>query len=76
MSQFNHEELLIIDVALNEFLWNLGDEQATWEKYGGQDFARNDEDYELISQMIEDTELLSDQVQSCLVELEKEESHV
>ena len=65
---FTAEDLLILDTALNEFIWSLEDELDTWDAQNGDGFQKDDFEYNLIFDMLLDAENLSDEMQELLVE--------
>lgn len=67
--ELTEEDLLIVDVALNEFIWNLEEELDTWDNYDKMDdgFDRSDEEWNILHDMILDAENVSDTIQSMIL---------
>ncbi len=64
--RFSEDELLIMDVALNEFIWSLDDELESWDRLHGEGFTRDEYEYDIIEDMLFDAEALSEALQEIL----------
>jgi len=65
--RFSEDELLILDVALTEFIMSLDDELDTWDRVNGEGFLRDEADYDYIEDMLFQAEEVSDALQDILV---------
>jgi len=64
--RFTEEELLIMDVALNEFIWSLDDELDSWDRVNGDGLGRDDSEWDVIYDMLQSAEEISDALQDIL----------
>jgi len=65
--RFTEHELLIIDVALNEFIWSLEDELDSWDKVNGDGLGRDEYEWDTIFEMLQNAEDISEALQDVLL---------
>lgn len=70
--RFTADELLILDVALNEFIWNLEDELDSWDRVNGEGFERGEDEWTIVFEMLTEAEELSDALQEILMDVEED----